>query len=101
MTWYDANLKNIVCYSRHKFNMLADLQKLYKAYLAGELGVTEQPQGGEELSCESTFCDNFDTNWFIDNNFTNEYREKFDTQWFIDNNYLNLWDEDFEDTSWD
>ena len=47
MFWYNANLKNIACYSRHKFNMLTDLQKLYRAYLAGELGVAEQPQGGK------------------------------------------------------
>ena len=119
MSWYNANLKKINCYSRHKHAMLKDLQELYKKYLLGELGGTQQEPDIVPVSCESTFCDNFESEWFslntyvlqfgetfnnqwfTDNNYLNEYKDEFDAQWFIDNNYTNQWNEDFESGDWD
>ena len=116
--WYDINLKNNTCYGTHRFKMLSDLQELYKKYLSGELGGSQQPPA-EQSPCESTFCDNFESNWFsldsyvsqfgetfeqqwfISNTFANEYEDGFEIEWFTFNNYLWQWFEGFEDSDWD
>ena len=99
--------------------MLADLQVFYRKYLDGELGGDTTKEPCEEVPCESTFCDNFDTGWFssdiytlqfnenfeeqwfTNNTFINEYVEGFDTEWFTDNNYIIQNTEDFEGVDWD
>ena len=119
MSWYDANLKSAICYSRYKFKMLSDLQELYRKYLAGELGAGQQPPQESVPPCESTFCDNFESNWhslntyvsqfgetfeqqwFISNTFVNEYEDEFERGWFIFNNYIPQGIEDFESGDWD
>lgn len=117
MSWYTANFRQSSVYSSLRFNMYTDLQELYKKYLAGELGGTQQAP--QQPPCESTFCDNFESNWFSlntyvsqfgetfeqewfnDNNFVNEYADEFEEGWFMQNEYLNQWNEDFEGSDWD
>ena len=83
----------------HRFSMYADLQELYKKYLIGELGGSQQTP--QIPPCESTFCDNFETEWFTSNNFINEYQETFEIEWFTNNNYILQGNEDFESSDWD
>jgi len=99
MGWYDANLKNDVCYGMYKFKMLLDLQELYKKYLAGEIGGGQLPCKEGEVSCESTFCDNFETDWFLLNTYVSQFGETFQATWFTNNNYINDYAEGF-DSQW-
>jgi len=95
------------------------MKELWDAYQAGTLG--GQSSGCDEynLPCESTFCENFEQSWFVDdtyatvyaenfelewfedNNFANQYTEDFEASWFTINNYANLGSEDFEGGDWD
>ena len=114
--WYNINLKDIRCYSRYKQAMLKNLQEFYKAYLAGDLGGTQQSPL-EILSCESTFCEEFESDWFSLNTYVLQfgetfdepwfqlppfnfvYEEEFEQQWFDNNNFINEYEDEF-DTQW-
>ena len=117
MNWYNVNLNKSNTWSYCRKQVYIDLQNLYKKYLAGELGGTQQPLQ-QPPECESTFCDNFETSWFslntyvsqfsetfestwfTCNSYINEYKDEFDTQWFTNNTYTSQWDEDFEGVDW-
>lgn len=96
MYWHDVNLRNSIYYSRYKYKMLSDLQKLYKKYLAGDLGGDQQPPKESAPPCGSTFCEEFEDKWFSLNAYVSQFGETFEQQWFIDNNYINDYEEEFE-----
>jgi hypothetical protein len=127
--WYEENLQKVACYNKHRKNIFADLQELYKKYLSGDLGgngepelpPTEQPVFNVNLYNESFeqwgFEDNFEVEWFKENQYSSlitenfnwmeqigEYEnsliDSFQNNWFVLNQYLNTLTLDLFDNLW-
>ena len=89
--WFNGNLLDIRFLTRVKRTMYEDIQKLYRAYLAGELGTSipteEIPPVNQPLFPVNLKTENFEL-W--------GFAEKFETNWFNNNVYALLYHDYFE-----